>query len=357
MRHEILRPSEFSPDLARVWDNLLDQDEDFASPFFAHEFAMAVGRHREDLRIAVLRSACEITGFLPFHLKLGGCAAPVGGQICDYQGVIGVAADPGPGGSKLMRACGLSSYDFNHGLAAQSVLAENAFSLSNSRRADLRGGFEQWRTEVRAQTKQMTKANRLGRKMEREQGELRFVRHDSSDQAWDAFVGWKDAALRQKGATGFPGPSWVDCLLRDIRDIDMPRFAGLFSTLYAGDRIVAAHFGMRSDRAWHWWFPSYDPAMREYAPGLLLLLFCVEEAARMGLSELDFGRGTQLFKMQFGTRARQLCEGSLERPETAFGAARLLRKSAQRLANKALPEQAAVFVRRAGTKVFRAGLI
>ncbi len=318
---------------------------------------MAVGRHRNDLRIAVLRSEAGITGFLPFHLKLGGCAAPVGGQICDYQGVIGGVEDPGPRGGRLMRDCGLSSYDFNHGLAAQSILEDNAFSFSNSLRADLRDGFDQWQNEVRAQTKQMTKLNRMVRKIEREQGELRFVRDDNSEQAWAAFVGWKDMALRQQGAPGFPGPDWIADLLGDIRVVNTARFAGLFSTLYSGDRMIAAHFGMRSDRAWHWWFPSYDPEMQQYAPGLLLLLFCVEEAARIELKEFDFGRGTQRYKTQFGTRARRLCEGSLERSGTAFGTARVLRKSAQRLANKALPEQAAAFVRRAGTKVFRAGLI
>ncbi|MGD9665253.1 MAG: GNAT family N-acetyltransferase [Novosphingobium sp.] len=357
MRYEILRPSEFSPDLVSIWNDLLDQDEDLGSPFFTLEFAMAVGRCRDDLRIAVLRNSGEVTGFLPYHLKPGGCAAPVGGQICDYQGLIGVAIDPGPRGCRLLRDCGISSYDFNHGLAAQGMLEENAFSLSNSLRADLRGGYEQWRADVMAQTKQMAKANRLKRKMEREQGALRFVRHDSSEQAWDTFVAWKDEALRQEGAVGFPGAAWIDALLRDIRETDTPRFAGLFSTLYSGDRLVAAHFGMRSDRAWHWWFPSYDPAMRQYAPGLVLMLACIEEAARMGLGELDFGRGTQLFKMQFGNRARRLCEGSLERTETVSGMARALRKSAQSLANKVLPEQAATFVRRAGTKVFRAGLI
>jgi len=357
MRHEILRPSELSSDLVSIWNQLLDQDDDLSSPFFTHEFAMAVGRHREDLRVAVLRNADEVTGFLPFHLKFGGCAAPAGGPISDYQGVIGIAPDPGVHGSNLMRDCGLASYDFNHGLVTQSLLEENAFSLSNSLRADLRGGFEQWQAEVKAQTKQMAKVNRLGRKLEREHGEMRFVRHDTSNVAWETFFGWKDAALREQGACGFPGSDWIGSLLNDIRRTETLRFAGFFSTLYSEDRLVAAHFGMRSDRAWHWWFPSYDPAMREYAPGLLLMLRCVEEASRMGLRELDFGRGTQLFKTQFGNRSRQLCEGSLERPGTAFGASRSLRKAAQRLANKALPEQTAVLVRRAGTKLLQAGLI
>lgn len=357
MRHEILRPSELTPDLDLIWNDLLDQNDDLVSPFFSHEFVKAVGHHREDLRIAVFRTAGAITGFLPFHRKRGGCAAPVGGQICDYHGIIGVAADAGKRGDGLMRGCGLSSYDFNHGLLSQTLLAENAFSFSYSLRADLRGGFEPWQAEVRAQTKRLTNLNRMKRKIEREQGELRFVRHDNSAQAWDTFIGWKDDALRQQGAAGFPGPDWIGSLLQDIRDTDTPRFAGLFSTLYAGDRLVAAHFGMRSDRAWHWWFPSYDPASQQYAPGLLLLFFCVEDAARMGLSELDFGRGTQRYKKEFGNRSRPLCEGSLERPGMAFGATRVLRKCVQRLANKALPEQTAAITRRVGTKILRAGLI
>ena len=357
MQHEILRPSEFTPELAKTWNDLLDRDDDLASPFFTLDFASAVGRHRSDVRIAVLRSAGKVTGFLPFHHKAGGCGAPVGGPISDYQGVIGNCADPGTSGGGLLRGCGLSCYDFNHGLMAQELFAENAFALSRSLRADLREGFDRWEAEVKAQTKQFTKLNRMRRKIEREQGELRFVRHDDTAQAWSTFIGWKDAALREQGAGGFPGPGWIGSVLEDIRDIDTPRFAGLFSTLYAGDRMVAAHFGMRSDRAWHWWFPSYDPAMQNYAPGLLLLQSCVEEAAQLGLQELDFGRGTQRYKKEFGNRARPLCEGSLERRATAFGTSRLLRKSAQRLANRTLSEEKASIVRRAGTKILRAGLI
>lgn len=357
MPHEILRPGALTAELAAQWDALLDQDEDFGSPFFAHEFTRAVGRHRDDLYIAVLRDAGAVTGFLPFHRKAGGCAAPVGGQICDYQGVIGTVAQPGPRGEALLRGCGLSAYDFNHALAAQDLLARNAFDVSHSLRADLRSGFDSWQAEVRAQTKQAAKMDRMRRKIVREQGELRFIAHDRSAEAWLTFIGWKDAALRRQGAGGFPGPGWVGAVLHDIRNIDTPRFAGLFSTLYAGDRLVAAHLGMRSDRAWHWWFPSYDPALQHYAPGLLLMLCCIEEAAKTGLAELDFGRGTQRYKREFGNRARVLCEGSLERQATLPGAARALRKSAQLLANRLMPESKSALFRRAGTKLLRAGLI
>lgn len=357
MQHEIIGSSELDDHLTQVWDALLDESADYSSPFFSHGFVSAVGRHRNDLRIAVLRSDGKITGFLPFHLTHGKCAAPVGGQISDYQGVIGAVTDTGSRGEKLMRNCGLSAYDFNHGLASHPMLSANAFSFSESRRADLRDGFERWKSDVSAQSKQLKALTRNKRKIEGELGPLRLVLNDTSEKAWQKFVSWKDKSLRDQGAAGFPGRHWLGDLLQDIRGVDGPRFSGRFSTLYAGDRLVAAHFGMVSHRAWNWWFPTYDPSFSQFSTGLLLLYHCVEEAARMGLDELDFGRGSQLYKMQFGTRSRQLCEGSLERPLSPFGVARAVRKSTQLLANRTMSDQTSSIIRRAGTKILRAGII
>lgn len=357
MQHEIIRSNELDRHLTHVWDTLQDVSDDFSSPFFSHGFASAIGRHRGDVRIAILRNDGEIYGFLPFHLRPGKCAAPVGGQICDYHGVIGKVPDTDYRGGRLMRDCGLTSYDFNHGLVSQPILSTNAFSFSDSHRADLREGIERWKDIVGAQSKQLSTLMRKSRKIEREFGALNFVQNDTSEKAWEEFVSWKDKSLRGQGAAGFPGPSWLCKLLEDIRRVDEPRFGGRFSTLYAGDRLIAAHLGVISHRAWHWWYPTYDPSIPQFSPGLMLLFHCVEEAGRMGLDELDFGRGTQRYKMQFGTNSRQLCEGSLERPLTTFGAARAVRKSTQRLINRTMPDQTSNFFKRAGAKVLRAGII
>lgn len=357
VRHEVISIRELSPDLVKVWEELQDADRDFCSPFFSPEFAGAVGRHRDDLRLAILHGGGGIAGFLPFHLKRGGCATPVAGQVCDYQGVIGSVPGAGRRGAGLLRGCGLAAYDFNHGLASQPLLAANAFSFSESRRADLRAGFGTWEQEVAGGTKILKQLKRKQRKLEREIGPLRYEARDPSGPAWAAFHAWKDQLLRRQGARGFDLPGWLSGLFSDLRSLNAPRFAGMFSTLYAGDRLVAAHFGIRSGRAWHWWFPAYDASLAKFSPGLILLLRCVEEAARLGLEELDFGRGGQRYKHQFGTRARRLCEGSLERPLVPFGAVRAARKSVQRLANRSLPEKPADILRRGGTKVLRAGLI
>lgn len=345
------------PDLVKCWHRLQNGTPDLCSPFFSFEFARAVDRHRDDLRLMVIEDAGEICGFLPYHHKAGGCGVPVGGQICDYQGIIGTAPDAGPRGARLLQAAGLESYDFNHGLAAQPLLAANAFDRATSRRADLRAGFDSWQAEVSAQTKGLAKLRRGRRKIERDIGPLRMVANDRSDAAWDQFVTWKDDALRRLGAPGLFSAGWFKALVADLRATDEPHFGGMFSTLYAGDRLIAAHFGMRARHALNWWFPSYDPALSQVSPGLILLVDCIEDAARRGLHEIDFGRGSELYKRQYGTRERGLCEGSLERPLTPMGALRAARKSAQRLGNRVLPPKAADVLRRGGTKALRAGLL
>lgn len=339
--------------MLQTWSDLQQADPELCSPFFAPGFAQAVGQVRDDLWLGVIEDAGWITGLLPFHRKRGGIGVPVGGQLCDYQGVIGTAPD----GGEMLKGFGLVSYDFNHALAAQPLFAGNAFSHSNSPRADLRQGLAAWEAEVGAQTKALKTLARKERKIVRELGDLRFELNDPDDAAWDIFTDWKDANLRGQGGRGFLVDGWDADLISALRGQDTGKCAGVFSTLYAGDRLVAAHFGIRSARAWHWWFPAYDPDLGNYSAGLILMVRCIARAAEDGVAEFDFGRGTQRYKMEFSNRARPLCEGSLERVTHPVGVLRGLHKLAQRQGARVLSERHANLMRRAGTKVLRAGLL
>jgi len=91
-------------------------------------------------------------------------------------------------------------------------------------------------------------------------------------------------------------------------------FAGMLSLLYAGDRIIAGHFGMRSRTDWHWWFPSYDPTVAKYSPGLILLLEMARHAASVPLRTIDLGKGQARYKDQFKNAAVPLAMGSVALP-------------------------------------------
>jgi hypothetical protein len=88
----------------------------------------------------------------------------------------------------------------------------------------------------------------------------------------------------------------------------------MLSLLYAGDRLVAGHFGMRSRTVWHYWFPAYDAEMAKYSPGLILLLKMAEYAPSIGLRTIDLGKGMCLYKERLMSAAVPLASGSIELP-------------------------------------------
>ena len=66
--------------------------------------------------------------------------------------------------------------------------------------------------------------------------------------------------------------------------------------LYAGDRPVAAHLGLRSDRVLAYWFPAYDPDLGRYSTGVALCLRMAEAAAADGIGHIDLGKGAARYK-------------------------------------------------------------
>ena len=136
----------------------------------------------------------------------------------------------------------------------------------------------------------------------------------------------KNASYHRLGVGSILDVAWVDRALATIRAHRSPNFAGLVSTLYAGDRPVAAHMGMRSSTTIHWWFNTYDYDLRAYAPGLALLLMLAKRAAGDGLKIIDFGRGTEDYKLTFSNGSTELCEGSIERPNSLPGTVRRFQK-------------------------------
>lgn len=352
---EVIGPEGVTPRIEARWSALLAADPNLGSPFYTPGFFRAVAAHRPDLRLALLREAGEIAALMPFHARGGGRAAPIAAPICDYQGLIGELPS-GWTAARLLRGMGRGCYDYDHARAADPLFRDHAFRLTRSPRIDLTEGFEAWRLERRGAGGALKTVERKMRRMERELGPLRFVAHDPSPAAWARFMDWKRAAIAAMGVGFVLDTPWARATIEEIRATQTPGFAGLFSTLHAGDRLVAAHFGMRSDRAWHWWFPAYDAEVSSHSPGLALLLHCARHADETGLTEIDLGRGEERYKREFANAARPLCEGALGGASIA-GLARRLRGGLHGLAERRLPPQAADLQRRAFNRLLGAGRI
>ncbi len=327
MRAHMIRPGELrAEDLAR-WQEIIDGSSLYRSPFYSPHFTLAVGETRRDARVAVLERDGEVIGFLPCHLLRGRVAKPIGGPINDYQGPILDCAAP-VDGPELLKACGLRAYDFNHLPVAMNGLAGSAHTRSVSPFIDLSDGYEAYvQGRGKPLKKVLSEMRRRTRNAARDfGGEVVFTVHDPSPDTYAEHVTFKNASLAREGVKSTLDVGWVADTLEILRTTQTPEFAGLMSTVRAGETLLGTHFGIRSARDWHWWFPSYDAEHRKYGPGIMVIHGAAEATAGLGLERIDFGRGNSEYKLVMGTGHVDLCEGSIERVASPAGVLRKAQK-------------------------------
>ncbi len=327
MRATLIRPKELDASQIDLWRSITEKVSIYRSPFYAPEFTLAVGEARDDAFVAVLESDGETKGFFPFHRLRRGVAKPIGGPISDYHGpILKQGFDPDP--IRLLEACDLASYDFNHLPTEIRKFSDHAYDRSRSPIIDLPNGYDGFVENPSKTTKnELRNTGRRRRKIEREIGPISFKFHDTSDAKYEQFISFKNqqfSALRVESAFDVP---WIARTLELVRKARAPSFAGVFSTLCAGDRLLAAHFGMRSRTALHWWFPTYDRAAAAYGSGMVLLDEIARCAQQHGVTVIDLGRGDDPYKFKFKNSETQLCEGSVERRSTLPGVLRTSQKA------------------------------
>lgn len=168
-------------------------------------------------------------------------------------------------------------------------------------------------------------SRRRRHKLERDLGPLRFTFDDARPEVFDACVRWKSAQYRETGVPDlFARPQNVE-LFRRLRG----RGVAVLSSLYAGDRLVAAHLGGLAEGRHAWWVPAYDPGLARYSPGRLMLHELLRESHALGHREFDFLIGDEAYKFHYATHSRLI--GPLGTPplrDRVLGALRARTRSA-----------------------------
>lgn len=325
MKVDVVKPRELSADQLDLWRRFQDSDPALENPYFCPEFTLAVDDVRDDAFVGVMEDAGEVVGFFPFQRKALGVGKPIGGPLSDYQGVIAdrecqwSAAD-------LIRACGLAVFDFDHLLVSQGQFDGYHRERSHSPTMDLSRGFEAYADgRRRAKSKIIKSSGRKLRKLEREVGPVRFVAHECTPDVFDALLTWKREQYRRTGAYNVFRHNWTLGLIKRLCDIQTDDFGGIFSTLYVNDHLFSVHFGMRSRRVWHQWFPAFDRDYFRFSPGVLLLLKMAALAPSLGITTIDMGWGDSEDKQRLCDGAVQIAIGRVEHASPAAGIRRVRR--------------------------------
>lgn len=323
--YQLITPDELDATLIEAWRAIQSKSKTFASPYFCPEFTRLVASVRDDVRVVVIEDNGRPAGFFPHQRSFLGMGRPVGGPLSDYHGVI---AEPDCEWElhALMRAANLSVWTFDHLVDDVRKFEPHVTARAPLAQIDLSGGYERYVQGRRdAGSSYITKTEGLARKLGREVGELRFALHETESGAMAQLMNWKSDQYRRSNIIDAFGVDWTGELLRRIAHTQTTSFAGMFSVLRAGDRLVAAHMGMRSRDTFHYWFPAYDPAFAKFSTGIILLLRMAQALAGNPVQTIDLGIEDDQYKRRLMTGTVEVFEGFVEMPSLLARARQLQR--------------------------------
>lgn len=320
MKVSVISVQELDPALIARWREIQASDNTLRSPFYSFGFTRLVARSGQQVRVAVIESEGGVSGFFPHQSGRFGTLQPVGGRFNDYHGLI-AAPHLALTAPALLKACKGRYLGFNHMPLTQTVFAPFAGLESVSPILELSGGWNAYLQRLcLAQGTQspgiLSTLRASLKRIERDLGPVRFEMREKNQTLLNTLMRMKsEQSIRTKSSAGDPfSAGWVRHLLANGLDREDHDCGASLSSLYAGDTLLALHYGIESGDTLHSWFPVFDPAYAYYQPGLVLLKKIIETSCDDGLTLIDLGRGTASYKMRFKTSLVRLGEGAVSRP-------------------------------------------
>ena len=264
------------------------------SPFLAVEFLKTIARSRPNCKVVVIQQDGQDIGYLPFEPQ-GKSAFPIARQINDAQAII-ASPESNLDWHELLRGTELGVYHF-HALVGKLTDQERSsvFATSRSFMCDLRKPTEGYLKWLKKSSRTIAKQQQKTNKLTREIGPLRWDFDNRDHQLLDRVLDLKSAQYRRTNIFDKFSIDWIRQMLHDLLNSENS-VRGQLSLLWAGDRLVSGHYGLRECKLLHYWFPVYDPQFEIYSPGTALFVELVRNSEVLGIDKIDYGYGDLPYK-------------------------------------------------------------
>jgi len=322
---QVVSPNVLSANDQKTWREFLEPKP---LAFLSYSYACAIASCVPLVRVCRIMHGGRVVAFFPFQYRsrvhaafgIGEC---LGGKVSDYFGLIATA------GFRieevdLLRLSGLKSLFFTQ----LDEIGQNGGLIGERREVGHlidfpEGGQSFWEEKKRSDRKFVSDTERRERKLSREIGPLSFEYCvDDKELALGKVIVEKRAQYHRTGVKDALSGKRARAILHTLCRTRDPQCSGIISTLYAGRTWVASHFGLRSGSTLHYWFPVYNPALKAFAPGRILLKQLILNSRTHGLVRIDRGAGDSVAKRDFSTSHHFFCGGLWQRPGAVSAAHR-----------------------------------
>jgi CelD/BcsL family acetyltransferase involved in cellulose biosynthesis len=293
-----------------TWQQTRAADPALDSPFYHPAFAEAVHAIYGDVQVATRDDEDQV--WFPLQLNRG-IARPVGWPGADFEGPVmapGVRIDP----VELLRDTGIRILKFDHLPDGRSEFGPWVQDREESPFIDTTDGLDGYMATVgKSGRDKMSRTRRMTNKATRQLGEVRLVYDEQDPDLMDLLIEIKRAQYKATDEYDFFASPRRRALVHRLANTKLGDFAGVLSAVYAGETMLAAHFGLRAGGILHWWFPVYNRAHSELAPGWILQRELIAAAPSIGLARIDLGKGDEDYKRRVMTGSVSVCTGEIVR--------------------------------------------
>lgn len=143
--------------------------------------------------------------------------------------------------------------------------------------------------------------NRLARSGE---GRFEEAGRSSLKEALEAFFRLHRARWRDRGLPGVVADEAMRIFHREVAAGMLARAHLRLYTLSLDQEIVAVVYGFARAQRLYFYLSGFDPRVKRLSPGSLLLHQVIQRSIAAGLKELDFLRGNEPYKREWGARER-----------------------------------------------------
>jgi CelD/BcsL family acetyltransferase involved in cellulose biosynthesis len=213
----------------------------------------------------------------------------------------------------LLRACGLTVWDYDHVLLSQTPFQSFHRYEEISPIIDLSEGFARYVAE-RKSGGSFRKPFQLLRRLEREVGPLSFQGHVPDIGLLHFIMRRKSEQFKRTGVPDLFASEWIRRTVETVFHTQTSDFGGMLSVLYAGSEVAAALMSIRSSDVCHGWFLGFEDRFSSYSPGLIFFLKFAEYGGALGFRYLDVGKGDQHYKRRLMNASIPVGGGSVELP-------------------------------------------
>jgi CelD/BcsL family acetyltransferase involved in cellulose biosynthesis len=315
LQSSIVSPEHLDAEARVTWDRLCREQLHLKSPFFSRAYCNALQAARGGVQVCVIQRAGQPVAFFPFQFasrlhQLMGSAERIGGELTDQFGIV-ARRDFALNYGDLMKLAGLSSFYFTHLPESQCELGLEGSKPEPALQIRFGEGAEgYWNQIVPENKKFFSELRRLRNGLEKRYGALRFVLEETDPRPLiDHLVEQKQAQYKRTDHSNPLAQPWTVKLLKELAKTAGPDCRGVMSTFYAGGTWVSSHFGIAGNGVLQFWFPVYNPELRSFKPGYLLLQSVINEAHTLGIDTIDRGTGDTMAKRLFANAEYTMYRG------------------------------------------------